>query len=372
MGHFIKSAHTVRQINEGKLEVPNELKQALKDPECQRAFNGGSIGPDLVETKSHYGKTADLSQRMLETARADMKRAAGARNQEAFNEAKKDLAFAYGWLHHCAADLNTHPKVNERVGDTYRFLEKGGKLAHGAMEGQETTYLKQTLWNPEDKYDVYVPAKFLSKVTGVPADDIVEANKTLKRKALVELFETGKVTLSHEELKRLWETTVRNGQHDAADFLRDPSKLKNWDLDCGRITTEDFDSLRRTVMTLNGGKLPEGWAKNYLAWHEATQGLSREQMTAKLKQLAGIGPAEPLKPKGDTKAGTGKANPVLTSGGNDRKALEARMNALRERHRDLKRVLDASGGHDAATSREMREVYQEYLEAKQRFESLKK
>jgi hypothetical protein len=48
------------------------------------------------------------------------------------------------------------------------------------------------------------------------------------------------------------------------------------------------------------------------------------------------------------------------------------MNALRERHRDLKRVLDASGGHDAATSREMREVYQEYLEAKQRFESLKK
>jgi hypothetical protein len=364
MGHFIKSSHTVRQINTGQLDVPNELKQVLKDPECQRAFNGGSIGPDLVENKSHYGKTADLSQRLLETARADMKRAAGARNQEAFNEAKKDLAFAYGWLHHCAADLNTHPKVNERVGDSFRFLEKGGKLAHGAMEGQETTYLKQTIWNPEDRYDVYVPAKFLAKVTGVPAGDIIEMNKTLQRKALAELFETGKVTLSHEELKRLWETTVRDGQHDAAEFLQDPSKLKNWDLDCGRITTEEFDSLRKTVMSLNGGKLPDGWGKNYLRWNDAVKGLSRDQMATKLKQLMGV----TSKPKDEPKPNSSTLPPP----GNDRKSLEARMNDLKERHRSLKRILDASGGHDAATSREMTAVYQEYLQVKKRYDAMKK
>lgn len=361
MGHFIKSSHTLRQINDGKLEVPNELKQVLKDPECQRAFNGGSIGPDLVEKQSHYGNTADLAHKMLETAQADMKRAAGAKDPKAFAESKKELAFAYGWLDHCAADLNTHPKVNERVGDSFRFLDKGGKLSHGAMEGQETTYLKQTLWNPEDKYDVYVPSDFLSKVTGVPKDEITKMNMTLRSKAAAELFETGKVTLSHEELKRLWETTVRDGQHDAADFLRDPSKLKNWDLDCGRITTTEFDALRKTVMDLNGGKLPEGWGKNYLAWHEAVKGLSRDQMSAKLKQLMGSAPKDTPKPPPD--------KGIATDG---RGVLEARMNALRERHRALKRILDASGGHDAATSKEMTEVYQEYLEVKKRYDSMKK
>jgi len=48
------------------------------------------------------------------------------------------------------------------------------------------------------------------------------------------------------------------------------------------------------------------------------------------------------------------------------------MNELRERHRALKAVLDASGGHDAATAREMQEVYQEYLEVKKRYDALKK
>jgi hypothetical protein len=360
MGHFIKSSHTVRQINEGKLEVPNELKQVLKDPECQRAFNGGAVGPDLVEKQSHYGNTADLAKRLLENARSDMKKAAGEKDQQAFTEAKKELAFAYGWLDHCAADLNTHPRVNERVGDTFRDLDKGGKLAHGAMEGQETTYLKQTLWNPADKYDVFVPAGFLARATGVPADDIVAANMKLQSKAMAELFETGKVTLSHEELKRLWETTVRNGQHDAAEFLQDPSKLKNWDLDCGRITTEEFDALRQTVMALNGGKLPEGWGKNYLAWHAAVQGLSKEQQAEKLRQLTGAG--------GDARKVAATAAPV----GNDRASLEARMNELKEHHRALKRVLDASSGTDAATSREMTAVYQEYLQAKKAYDAAKK
>jgi len=293
MGHFIKSSHTVRQITSGQLEVPKELKDALKDPECQRAFNGGAIGPDLVESKSHYGNTGDLSRRMLESARENMKKAAHEGDQDGFDEAKKELAFAYGWLHHCAADLNTHPKVNERVGDSYRFLDKGGKLAHGAMEGQETTYLKQTLWNPEDKYDVFVPFRLLAKHTGVSAPELINMNKVLKAKAAAELFETGKVTLSHEELKRLWETTVRGGQHEAAELLKDPSKLKNWDLDCGHLSTEAFDALRKTVMDLNGGTLPAGWGKNYLAWYEAVKGLPREQMLARLRQLMGLASPEP-------------------------------------------------------------------------------
>jgi hypothetical protein len=54
-----------------------------------------------------------------------------------------------------------------------------------------------------------------------------------------------------------------------------------------------------------------------------------------------------------------------------RKTLENQMNALRERHRQLKAQLDRSGGNDAATSREMTAVYQEYLAVKRRYDAMK-
>ena len=288
MGHFIKSSHTVRQINSGQLDVPNELKQLLRDPANQRAFNGGSIGPDLVESVSHYGNTADLVNKMLATARANMQRFAREKNQAGFNEAKRELAFSYGWMHHMAADLNTHPKVNDRVGDAYRFLDDGGKLSHGTLETQETAYLRQTLWNPADKYDTYVPADFLAGVTGVRPEAILQMNGVLRGKAQAELVGSGNVTLSHEQLKKLWEITVRNGQRDASDFLRNPGLIGNWDLDCGRIGTEAFDDLRRKVMELNGGKLPDNWGRNYLEWYRQLSGTPANQMIAKLRELMGL------------------------------------------------------------------------------------
>jgi len=54
-----------------------------------------------------------------------------------------------------------------------------------------------------------------------------------------------------------------------------------------------------------------------------------------------------------------------------KKGLESRLNALRERHRELKAQLDRSGGHDAAASREMTEVYREYLALKKRYDAMK-
>lgn len=296
MGHFIKSSHTIREISQGRMEAPPELKKLLQDPECRRAFNGGSVGPDIVEEKSHYGNTADLARRLMEDARKDMRAAAAGKDPKAFEEARRELAFAYGWLHHCAADLNTHPVVNGRVGDTFRHLDGGGRLSHGVFEGQETTYLKQTVWNPEDRYDVYVPAGFLARETGIPLDEVERGRATVQRKALLELAETGKVTLSHEELKRMWETAVRGGFQDARDFLNDPSRFKNWDLDCGRLSTAEFDELRREVLALNKGQLPPGWGKHYLEWFETVKGLNREQRAAMLRKLMGLGSVPPPVP----------------------------------------------------------------------------
>jgi hypothetical protein len=62
------------------------------------------------------------------------------------------------------------------------------------------------------------------------------------------------------------------------------------------------------------------------------------------------------------------ANPVRAD---SKQALAARMDALRARHRELKAQLDRSGGHDAAASREMTEVYREYMALKKRHDALK-
>ena len=51
--------------------------------------------------------------------------------------------------------------------------------------------------------------------------------------------------------------------------------------------------------------------------------------------------------------------------------MEDQLNKLREEHRALKAQLDASGGYDAATSKEMTAVYQEYLKLKKALDAAK-
>ena len=51
--------------------------------------------------------------------------------------------------------------------------------------------------------------------------------------------------------------------------------------------------------------------------------------------------------------------------------MQDELARLREEHRALKVQLDASGGYDAATSKEMQAVYQEYLKLKKALDALK-
>jgi hypothetical protein len=123
MGHYIIARKIISNITSGRFQAPTELKQALRDADCQRAYCGGAIGPDLVEGKSHYGATADLSMKLLTTARADLKKAAAAKDAKAFAAAKNELAFAYGWFTHFIVDMNVHEQVNGMTGvtDSYSF-----------------------------------------------------------------------------------------------------------------------------------------------------------------------------------------------------------------------------------------------------------
>lgn len=86
--------------------------------------------------------------------------------------------------------------------------------------------------------------------------------------------------------------------------------------------------------------------------------ISREQYAAEMRTLQKRH-AEVVKGYAETRAKLVKLQPSNQ---------EAKLAELKERHRQLKAQLDASGGHDQAAYAEMKAVYQEYMALKKSLE----
>ncbi|MHB1463075.1 MAG: zinc dependent phospholipase C family protein [Armatimonadota bacterium] len=289
MGHFIIARKVISNIAAGGFTAPNELKQLLHDVDCQRAFCGGAIGPDLVEAKSHYGDTSDLVQRLFYNARLDQKAAAKAKDAKAFAVAKKELAFSYGWVSHFIMDMNTHQLVNgmQGIGDAYGFTTQAQKLTHGIYEAQLCAYLRRTIWNPADKYDVLIPYAFVARVVGVSEPSVRQMSVVLKGKTALELVASGNCDLTTEKLATIWNKCVTTSLQEIARYLAAPESLDHWDMDVGHIGTGDFKRMRSMVIEINDGKLPSDWGKQYPVFWEAIQHLSDADKYTKLIELLG-------------------------------------------------------------------------------------
>ncbi|MDQ7827177.1 MAG: zinc dependent phospholipase C family protein [Candidatus Eremiobacteraeota bacterium] len=286
MGHFLLSQETINGIRNGSIPAPPELKAALEHPEAQKAFAGGSVGPDICEeTKaSHYRNTSDLANQMIADARANLKAAAAEKNQNKFSQAQRELAFAYGWLSHCGTDLNIHPYVNGVAGDTYRYNNPGQKAIHAAQESQFTAYLRSI---NSAKYDTSIPYEFLSRHTGISVINLREDNKKIIIKTMAEIKAAGLVTLT-DKMKSIWGKIREASLADTAGFIENPKSMGNWDLDCGKITTEEFEKLRDLAIKANGGQLPPNWGRQYMEWYGQTRNLSADQKLSALKSLVGV------------------------------------------------------------------------------------
>lgn len=282
MGHFMLGKKLISNIENDRCKVDPVLRYILKHPDAQRAFEGGCVGPDIVEEQSHYNNTADLAANMLKDARTRYKAAALSKDAAAFAKARQELAFAYGWYSHCASDLNVHPKVNEVVGDTFRFNNTGQKANHAAQESQLTAYLKSVMG--QSKFDIYVPYEFLSKHVGLSVEDIKAGEKTLRVKLVGELAASSNVTMT-DAIAQKWRAAVNGSLRESEMYLGNSSAMQNWDLDCGKISTAEFDQLRRLAIQANGGKLPDDWGKSYMSWYAKTRGLSAAKQLEVLKAL---------------------------------------------------------------------------------------
>lgn len=297
MGHYILARKVISNIASGGFTAPNELKQLLRDADCQRAYCGGAIGPDLVEAKSHYGATAELSMKMLNKARSDLKAAASSRDAKAFAAAKTELAFAYGWFSHFIVDMNVHEQVNgmQGVGDAYSYTSEAQKKTHGIYEGQLTAYLRRTIWNTNDKYDVLIPYSFVASSVGVSEPSVRQMSVVLKGKVAGELVLSGNCDLTTEKLASIWNQTVTKSLQEIALYLSSPEKMQNWDMDAGHISTADFAKLRSMVIEINDGKLTPDWGKKYLVYWEAIRSLSESEQRAKIMELLGKTTSTPTK-----------------------------------------------------------------------------
>lgn len=282
MGHYLIGKQLISNIQNNRCKVDPELKYILKHPDAQRAFEGGCVGPDIAEEQSHYRDTARLAANMLKDARERYKLAASSKDEAAFAKARQDLAFAYGWYSHCASDLNIHPKVNEVVGDTFRFNSAGQKANHATQESQLTAYLKSVMGNSQ--YDVYIPYDFLSRHVGVSVEELKLSDKKLRTKLVGELSLASTVKMN-DKIAQKWRAAVNGSLRESEMYLSNPSAMQNWDLDCGKISTAEFDQLRTLAIKANDGKLPEEWSKSYLTWFEKTRGLSAEKQLEVLKSL---------------------------------------------------------------------------------------
>lgn len=266
-GHFILAREIIREGIAGKT-FPPELTGIMGDPDCQNAFCGGAVAPDIAENFSHYGKTSDAVQGMLSSAREHLAAAQQAGDAAAMKTAQRELAFSYGWLTHCAADLEVHPAVNAfpQVGDAFKYLDTAHQGAHGAAEIQLDDYLKRTYKQPEDNWNeqLSVPWEFLSAHSKISEGDLRTAWRGSNLRTIAGVAGTQAVTV---DTTGPWADIVKASLAGARDFLRDPKQFQNWDLCAGRMSTEEFDGLRAYHMGLNGGKLPADWGRNYLQLH---------------------------------------------------------------------------------------------------------
>ena len=264
-GHFIISDQEIGAINSGNQDAPKELKDILNDPDCQKAFRGGAIAPDLCPESSHYGDTGDLARKMLSTAQNDLKAAVEKGDQDAINQAKKELAFSYGWLSHCSADLNIHPVVNAATGDNYDNGGYLGQAIHAGQEVQLDAYLYKNFKKSDNTYSV--PYEFLSRFVKESPKVLENNANSLDLKVLGEQAWKECVLLGDDTLKAAWDGVVKGSFSDFSNFASKPTEFKNWDLDDGKISTAEFAALRKKIMADNGGKLPDDWGENYLKYY---------------------------------------------------------------------------------------------------------
>ena len=290
--HYYISKRAAEQI-ESNSKAPSDLKQALADPDCADAYASGAVSPDLnsLSDAGHYNNTSAIPQKMISKSNNDLKQARSLPDDDPdkpakIKEAQKELAFSYGWLSHCASDLNMHPQINGITGDAWIHNTTAQKTVHTAQEIQLDAYIDKTLRQPGEKINYNIPYGLVSECTGVSEQTLKGDAKWMRTKIAGEIVAKGKVTVPLDTLKNKWGETVSKSLEESVEFAEDPKKFNDFDIDAGGgMTTKEYEALRSNAIAANGGKLPADWGKKYIDWYKKTKGLTAEKQKEALAKL---------------------------------------------------------------------------------------
>jgi hypothetical protein len=273
LSHIIIAEHVMDRI----LSDPNanpELRAILSDPAAQRAFSGGACAPDLdtLSDRSHAEDPKGMADQLMQIARMHMREAqkelAQAKTpgqralaQASIQQANCDIAFAYGWRAHAAADFETHPTVNASGNDYWEdsdFIDKG---LHGEWEAmQEANWIEKYGW-PRDPNVDYRPdlleESFALSDLDFATDVTVLAVKIAGAEAVGDRYSDEQLEAWQPINDAIGERSIDRG----FDFVNDPNNpLDNscWDIGLG-ISLDDFQQFIEDTKRANGGKLPDGF-----------------------------------------------------------------------------------------------------------------
>jgi len=276
-GHIVIS----EQIMDRIMKDPNanpELKAILSDPNARKAFAGGACAPDLdtVSDMAHSDDPKWVADKIMEAARNKLAKAeaalaaatTGAQRKAAekvINQAKCDVAFAYGWRTHAAADLETHPTVNASGENYWEDSDKIDKAWHGEWETlQEVCWVDQCGWPKDSNVDYRVG--LLSEALGLDHDKLTGDVQTLSWKETGALEVGNKYTDTQlDEWKAVNDGIFDRSVETGLGFVNTPANPLDdscWDIGKG-MTLDEFQQFEEETRKANGGNLPEGFWVGY-------------------------------------------------------------------------------------------------------------
>jgi hypothetical protein len=272
-GHIIISEHVMDKILSDPGANP-ELRALLRDPAARRAFSGGACAPDLetLSARSHADSPQAMADHLMEVARmhqAEARKAlAAARTpdqraaaQTALQQANCDVAFAYGWRCHAAADFETHPFVNASGEDFWEDSDGADKLLHGEWEAmQEANWVERYGW-PRDPNVDYRPG-LLEESFALSSPDFVRDAAILSVKIAAAEEVGDRYTREQLDAWQLINDGIGDRSIDRGfDFVNSPNSPLDdscWDIGLG-IPLDAFRQFVEETKRANGGELPEGF-----------------------------------------------------------------------------------------------------------------
>lgn len=305
-GHIIIAEKIMERIMNDPNANP-ELKAILSDPDARRAFSGGACAPDLdtVSDMAHSDDPKWVADKIMEAARNKLDKAEAAlatattpeqqaAAERVIHQATCDVAFAYGWRTHAAADLETHPTVNASGENYWEDSDKIDKAWHGEWETmQEVCWVDRSGWPKDPNVDYRLG--LLENVFGFDHNKLTDDVQTLSWKETGALEVGNKYTDTQLDQWKVVNDGIFDRSVDrGCGYVNSPANPLDdscWDIGVG-MTLDEFQKFEEETRKNNGGNLPEGF---WVGYPEMFDKWKRSQGGA-AGGTGGAGTAPPLLP----------------------------------------------------------------------------